>query len=166
MSNWKEEWREPALQSVEKFWLQFKREYTNRPSSQDSYECLLSQGAREPAEMDEYDRILEEFKKKTAQGKRKKDEYELYCSEDSYEIHGLTSLQWWLLDEQQKRFPVLSKFALEVLSIPAMSDEPERVFSGERRTVSWERMSLGEDNIERIACIKSWYRSSILKVLI
>jgi len=115
MSNWKEEWREPALQSVEKFWLQFKREYTNRPSSQDSYECLLSQGAREPAEMDEYDRILEEFKKKTAQGKRKKDEYELYCSEDSYEIHGLTSLQWWLLDEQQKRFPVLSKFALEVL---------------------------------------------------
>jgi hAT family C-terminal dimerisation region len=116
--------------------------------------------------MDEYDRILKEFKKKTAQGKRKKDEYKLYCSKDSYEIHGLTSLQWWLLDEQQKRFPVLSKFALEVLSIPAISDEPERVFSRERRTVSWERMSLGEDNIERIACIKSWYRSSILKVSI
>jgi hypothetical protein len=166
MSNWKEEWRGPALQSVKTFWLKFKKEYTNRPSSQDSYEYFPSQLAGEPAEMDEYDRILQEFKDKANQGRQEKDDYEKYCSEGAYEIPGLTSLQWWLLDEQQKRFPVLSKFALEVLSIPAMSDEPERVFSGARRTVSWERMSLGEDNVERIACIKSWYRSSILKVLI
>ena len=105
--------------------------------------------------MDNYDRILREFKEKSNQGRRKKDNYEVYCSKDLIEISGLTSLQWWLLDAQQDRFPVLSKFALEVLSIPAMSDEPERVFSGERRTVSWERMSLSKDNIKRTACIKS-----------
>ena len=30
-----------------------------------------------------------------------------------------------------------------------MSDEPERVFSGARRTVSWTRMQLGAENIEK-----------------
>jgi hypothetical protein len=34
--------------------------------------------------------------------------------------------------------------ALDILSIPAMSDEPERVFSGARRTISWENDILGE----------------------
>jgi len=29
--------------------------------------------------------------------------------------------------------------AIDILLIPAISDEPERVFLGGRRTVSWER---------------------------
>ena len=52
--------------------------------------------------------------------------------------------------------------AFDILSIPAMSDEPERVFSGARRTISWERMSLSEETIEAIECLKHWKRSGIL----
>jgi len=51
--------------------------------------------------------------------------------------------------------------AIDILSIPAMSDEPERVFSGARRTISWERAQLSAENIERMECLKSWQRSSI-----
>ncbi len=29
--------------------------------------------------------------------------------------------------------------AIDILLIPPMSDEPERVFSGARRTVTWDR---------------------------
>jgi len=36
--------------------------------------------------------------------------------------------EWWLA--QERRFPVLTKLAFDVLSILAMSSEPERVFSG------------------------------------
>ena len=33
-------------------------------------------------------------------------------------------------------------------SIPPMSAEPERIFSGARRKTSWQRMRLGPVNIE------------------
>jgi len=44
-----------------------------------------------------------------------------------------------------------------------MSNEPERVFLGERYTILWERMQLGVQIVQKTAYIKSWYRSGILK---
>jgi hypothetical protein len=38
--------------------------------------------------------------------------------------------------------------AIDILSIPLMSDEPERVFSGGRRMVSWDRAQLEAETIE------------------
>ena len=52
--------------------------------------------------------------------------------------------------------------AIDILSIPAMSDEPERVFSGARRTISWERMQLGREIIEKVECLKSWMRNNMV----
>ena len=52
---------------------------------------------------------------------------------------------------------------MEILSIPAMSDEPERVFSGEHYMILWERMQLGVEIVQKTAYIKSWYRSGISK---
>ena len=42
-----------------------------------------------------------------------------------------------------------------------MSAEAERVFSGGRRTITWDRMRLGSTNIEYTECLKSWLRSHI-----
>ena len=44
--------------------------------------------------------------------------------------------------------------AIDILSIPAMSDEPERVFSGACYTISWERGQLNPETIEIIECLK------------
>jgi hypothetical protein len=51
--------------------------------------------------------------------------------------------------------------AIDILSILAMSDEPERVFFRARRTILWERMQLGLENIERVGCLKNWHKSKI-----
>ncbi|KAJ0140832.1 Protein PNS1 [Fusarium oxysporum f. sp. albedinis] len=51
--------------------------------------------------------------------------------------------------------------AIDILSIPAMSADPERTFSGARRTISWDRMLLGASTIEKGECLKSWSRRSI-----
>ena len=56
--------------------------------------------------------------------------------------------------------------AMDILSIPAMSDEPERIFSGGRRTVSWERAQMGAENLERVECLKYWKRSGILDEIV
>jgi hAT family protein len=42
-----------------------------------------------------------------------------------------------------------------------MSAEAERVFSGARRTISWERASLSARTIERLECLKNWLKSKL-----
>ena len=37
--------------------------------------------------------------------------------------------------------------AIDILSIPAMSDEPESVFSGARRTISWDRAQMDAETL-------------------
>ena len=64
------------------------------------------------------------------------DEFDNYISENPIPLDSrTTSFQWWNLPLQRTRFPRLSQLAIEVLSIPGMSDKPERVFSGARRRV-------------------------------
>jgi hypothetical protein len=47
------------------------------------------------------------------------------------------------LPMQQRTYPQLSRLALDILSIPPMSAEAERVFLGAQRTISWDRARLG-----------------------
>jgi hypothetical protein len=51
--------------------------------------------------------------------------------------------------------------AINIVPIPAMSGEPECVFSRARGAVSWNRMQVGRENIEKIECLKSWMHSNI-----
>jgi hypothetical protein len=46
--------------------------------------------------------------------------------------------------------------ALDVLSIPAMSAEPERLFSGTKITITDRRNRVGIESIEATECLKSW----------
>ena len=66
-------------------------------------------------------------------------------------------LAWWTDPTQRTRWPDLSRFAIEILSIPAMSDEPERVFSGGRRTVDWQKGSMIPETIEATECTKYFW---------
>ena len=52
--------------------------------------------------------------------------------------------------------------AIDILSIPPMSDELERVFSRARRIVSWDRGQMEVETIEIRECLKHWKRSGIL----
>jgi hypothetical protein len=51
--------------------------------------------------------------------------------------------------------------AMDILSIPAINDKLKRVFSGARRTISWEKTQLEVENIKKnriFEILKSkWY---------
>ena len=85
------------------------------------------------------------------------DEYDRYCAlpqvpriKHRYE--------WWLEPTQQKRFPNLSRMALDILSIPAMSADPKRLFSGAKITISDRRNRLRITTIQALECLKSWLK--------
>ena len=46
--------------------------------------------------------------------------------------------------------------AIDLLSIPAMSADPERLWSGAKITVNDRRNRLGIETIQAIECLKSW----------
>lgn len=52
------------------------------------------------------------------------------CVSEPAILIDIPALQWWLDAQQRTRWPMLSHLAVNVLSIPAMSAEAERVFSG------------------------------------
>ena len=71
-------------------------------------------------------------------------------------LQGLSPLEWWCQKENRTRYPQLHKMALDILSIPPMSDAPERTFSCARRTISWSRAKLKPENVEMVETLASW----------
>jgi hAT family C-terminal dimerisation region len=50
----------------------------------------------------------------------------------------------------------LARLAINILSIPGISDFVEKVFSSAKQTLTDRRCSLGSDILEAIECLKSW----------
>lgn len=149
--NWRKEWQQPAFDSVKALWMSYRDcDHTVLAPSFSPVETLTR-------ELDIFDTIAKNYEVKQSN----QDEYELYIQESVTPITG-SALDWWLADERRKAWPRLSQLAIDILSIPAMSDEPERVFSGARRTISWDRMQLGVENIEKTQCLKSWLKSGLV----
>ena len=138
--NWKKEWVGPSKKLVATLWDEYKPVEPlplSEPQSTTTNEFLKWRNKHlHPAPMT--------------------DEYEHYCQ--SERVYGFTSaLTWWLEETQQKTYPNLSKMAVDILSIPAMSTEPERLFSGAKVTITDRRNRMGSDVIEATECLKSWF---------
>ena len=65
---------------------------------------------------------------------------------------------WWM----NSPYPQLRQWAFDVLSIPAMSAECERVFSQTRRLMTVDRNRLSTDMMEALECMKHWWDAGLL----
>lgn len=88
---------------------------------------------------------------------RSEDDFVTFITAEPIEID-FTPLQWWYASEQRRTYSRLSHMAIAILFISPESSEPERTFSGARRTCSWDRLWIKCVNIERVECIGSWLR--------
>jgi hypothetical protein len=68
-------------------------------------------------------------------------------------------LLWWR--DHQHIFPTLSQMAFDLLSVPAMSSECERVFSIAKHLITMPRNRLKDDVIEAIQLLKHWYMGGL-----
>ena len=73
-----------------------------------------------------------------------------------------TPLEWWCRSEQRSQYPRLRRMAIDILSIPSESAEPERAFSSARRTASWDRLRMSCQNLEKVECIGNWLREGLI----
>lgn len=64
------------------------------------------------------------------------DEFEKFINAPLKRMSARSPLEWWTREEQRLEYPRLHQIAIDVLSVPPMSDAPERVFSRARRLIS------------------------------
>jgi hypothetical protein len=158
--NWDASSVNSILEMVGKLWGTYRDKNTNLVS-------ILSNPIEErlpERELDMFDQIAQGLKKYTRPSSQ--DEYQDYTSMELYDIRNVTALEWWCQDRQRKRWPKLSLMAINILSVPAMSDEAERVFSGARCTISWDRSQLSPKTIEAVECLKHWKKNGILDTIL
>ena len=150
--NWKATWRKPVVAAARKLWVnEYKDKYKSRAEEEEAI-------ARDQ-EPDEYDL----WNKKQSVLNAIEDEFDHFINASPTNLPpGTTALDWWLNPSNRINYPSLYRMAIDILSIPPMSSEPERIFSGARRTITWQRMRLGPVNIERSECLKSWVRGGVV----
>ena len=70
----------------------------------------------------------------------------------------LEILAWW----NKSKFTTLRPYAFDLLSVPAMSAECERVFSSTKRLITQDSNRLADDIIEATECLKAWWSRKII----
>ena len=93
------------------------------------------------------------------------DELQTYLSQENLsfptdeESDSFRALDWWSETTQRTRFPHLSRMAFDILTVPTMSAEMERVFSECSLALNHQRLSIAQETLEQLICLRSWLRN-------
>jgi hypothetical protein len=152
--HWAEEWRRTAIAGARQHWAKYK----DRPLPSESATRLNDNERRE---VTPYERIKQSMSVLDEPGNE--DEFEKFINSPPRPMTTSTPLEWWCREEQRIEYPRLHQLAIDVLSVPAMSDDPERVFSCARRTISWDRARLSADTVEKLQCLSNWVKNDLIR---
>jgi hypothetical protein len=147
---WKDEWILPAKRAVEALW-------------RDEYQAAAGPNLHPGRDNPPEDDSLNVFERWLASGStaNAQDEYQEYCAmgvEIAVPDNASGAIDWWCEPRQRQRFPNLHRMAVDFLSIPAMSAEPERLFSECKRILTTDRHSMHADTLEAVEGLKSFNR--------
>ncbi len=144
-AHWQPDWVEDARRQLLHLWQTYNTPTSSRP---------LPEAAPEVIEVPEFLRWMNATRPATTT-----DELEQYLNEPLIYTDSLNIIQWW--GGQRSRLPMLTRMAMDTFSIPAMSSEPERVFSSTKHILSDERARLRPHTIEALECVKHWMRQGL-----
>ncbi|KAL8170406.1 hypothetical protein V2J09_022210 [Rumex salicifolius] len=95
----------------------------------------------------------------------KKTELDKYLEEArEADVEDFNILNWWR--DNQKRYPILSKMARDVLAIPVTSVASESAFSTGGRVLDSFRTSLTPKMVEVLICTQDWKRKTNARVMV
>ena len=156
--NWPKKQVKSSLEKVRKFQKDYQ-EAVSLPTS--SISVLYNRRLNKPRELNMFDQIAQSLKQVAWPASQ--DKYKDYNSEELYKLStGVSALIQQYYNIRRQQYPRLLYIAIDILSIPAISNKPEYVFSGACCTILQEREQLNPETIEIIECFKYWKKSRIL----
>lgn len=69
-------------------------------------------------------------------------------------------LKWW----DEERHPQLKPMAFDLLSIPATSCDPERVFSSAKQLLLSRMSAISDNTIEMRECLRRWLKKGHIEL--
>lgn len=154
------DWQDAADEALKKQWELYKVKKVKDLLDSDEVELYRQQGQRKQNTGLECF-MEEEFHTSS-------DEEELQLTDEYIEWqkiprekHVDDPVTYWY--NKRSVWPHLSSFALDLFGVPAMSAEPERVFSSTGRMVRPDRGCLKADVIGAAACLKQWDRNEVIE---
>ncbi|EXU94806.1 hAT family dimerization domain protein [Metarhizium robertsii] len=150
--NWNKAWVTAVLPKLQGLW---EERYATAEADH------ISDSSEPTQEPDEYDILEQDLDVVQTSA----DNWASFIEADPTEISTKTALEWWCQKQQRARYPRLSLMAIDILSVPAMSAEAERVFSGARRQIPWSRANLGSGTVEQMERLKHWLKNGWLDQL-
>lgn len=151
--NWKSIWIDPAIVKVRRMWEEEYRAGAGVNIDQPVDDIPVTP-EKPPSQLQ---LLLQEMEVETGVA-TDGDELDAFISSPAIKID-CTPLEWWCRIEQRRQFPRLSRMAIDILSISPQSAEPERTFSGARRTASWDRLSMTCERMQEVECLGNWMRN-------
>lgn len=144
-------WIQPAIDKVRTLWFTYRHQRPHEPPT-----------TRNDNAEDSFARLRNAKRLKTshrASSTMPIDHFERYIASDPLpapedEKQHFDVIGYWL--DRRQGEPELAQFALDVLSIPVMSDDNERSFSAAKDMITDRRNRLNEDIIEASQCLKQW----------
>lgn len=143
-------YQEPTLAAIRKLYNEEYRDKVTRTTLQ-----ALQTAEKEKEKKDGEEDIFEAFLNEDT---TPQDEFDAYLNGSPTALPEDANLfKWWA----NSGSPQLTQMAFDILSIPAMSSETERVFSGAKLTITPNRNRLNEDIIEATECLNRWNRAGL-----
>jgi hypothetical protein len=90
------------------------------------------------------------------------DELTLYLDAKLETDDDLVSFQYWLRLAIRAKYPSLTYMAIDILSIPAINAEAERIFSSTGFVLNSRRRRLREETLEAMLCLTHWSKLSLI----
>ncbi|XP_021753321.1 zinc finger BED domain-containing protein RICESLEEPER 2-like [Chenopodium quinoa] len=88
-----------------------------------------------------------------------KSQLEMYLDDDALDLNSQLDILEFL-HQSSVRYPVVSKMARDLLTIPVSTVASESAFSIGGKTVSASRSSLKSKTIQALVCMQDWHRES------
>ncbi|RKL02611.1 hypothetical protein BFJ70_g17345 [Fusarium oxysporum] len=151
--NWKSAWINPAIVGARQIWEEEYNTYIDG-DIETTPEDIPAQLGKPPSQLQ---LLLQEMEVETALS-TDGDNLDAFINSPAIKID-CKPLEWWCRIEQRRQFPRLSLMAIDILSISPQSAEPEKAFSGPRRTASWDRLSMTCERLQEVECLGNWMRN-------
>jgi hypothetical protein len=142
------DWKDQMLAKVKAVW---EQQYKAQAPTQEQ-----QQKAKPPS-------FIQKYVQKKVQIQASEDLFTRFISEPSLGLASDTDrdlIGWWMREDNP--WGGLRQMALDLLSIPAMSTEVERVFSSAKRLVTADRNRLQDNTIEVLQLLKYWWADALL----
>ena len=144
------EWKDRMIMNVKKIW-----EHDYKPLLPPPHEPPLQQPPQRVASM------VELFTRQAQNSHADGDEFDRYINGPPTIFATPHDCLPWLRSPQNL-WPGITQHALDLLSIPAMSAELERVFSQAKRTITSDRNQLDDYTIEILELMRYWWTRNII----